>query len=707
MKINNTAIRSFITLILLLSHSLAFAALPTTLNYQGHLTDSGGAPSDGSVSVTFQIYNVSAGGLALWTDTRLVTVNHGVFSVELGTPSPFPVGMFEMPLWIGITVESDAEMEPRRPITTSGYAFKAGDANTLEGVSASALDQSAHVGDTANPHNVTATQTGAASTADISIHSSNASAHHSKTDSFTELSGQISDAQIPALIARDAEITWTNLAGKPAGFADNVDNDSGGDITSVIAGMGLIGGAVSGDAIISLLMPLSLSGFNGGQATIFGANQSSTLGSSGVKGSSINGPTQGYLGVQGATTFDGVTGLNISGLEIGVLGLSTGGSTTDNYGLYGYSNDVGLFAQGTNKAGVFVGDVEISGSIDIGTGTGGSERLVVQGDGTSWANGFIALKNINADTGLRLYDADSTIRFHIFHDNGLTDAGDELRIAPEDSFVSGGITIQQNGHVGIGENAPNATLHVDSDGTDTPFRVQKTGATKLLVASTGAVAIGGNVTTPAGRLNILGGNDASLSTTIDDGYLVIGSRTGLNVVFDDNEIMARNNGLKSKLYLNLGSSYVVVPGLEITGGADLVEPFDVVSSDLDDLVVPGMVVSINPEQPGKLRIAQNAYDRTVAGIISGANGINPGLSMAQQDSIADGSHPVALTGRLYALADASYGAIQPGDMLTTSDTLGHVMKVTDHNRAQGAIIGKAMTPLDSGKGHVLVLVSLQ
>jgi hypothetical protein len=36
------------------------------------------------------------------------------------------------------------------------------------------------------------------------------------------------------------------------------------------------------------------------------------------------------------------------------------------------------------------------------------------------------------------------------------------------------------------------------------------------------------------------------------------------------------------------------------------------------------------------------------------------------------------------------------------------MKVTDHARAQGAIIGKAMTPLAKGeKGLVLVLVSLQ
>jgi hypothetical protein len=66
-----------------------------------------------------------------------------------------------------------------------------------------------------------------------------------------------------------------------------------------------------------------------------------------------------------------------------------------------------------------------------------------------------------------------------------------------------------------------------------------------------------------------------------------------------------------------------------------------------------------------------------------------------------------LTGRVYCLVDASTGAIEPGDLITTSATPGYGMRVTDHARAQGAIIGKAMTGQASGKGLVLVLVSLQ
>ena len=100
------------------------------------------------------------------------------------------------------------------------------------------------------------------------------------------------------------------------------------------------------------------------------------------------------------------------------------------------------------------------------------------------------------------------------------------------------------------------------------------------------------------------------------------------------------------------------------------------------------------------------YDTRVAGIVSGANGINPGLALHQEGALADGQN-VALSGRVYVLADASGSPITPGDLLTTSESPGYAMKVTDHARAQGAILGKAMTGLKEGKGVVLVLVTLQ
>ncbi|MBC8096681.1 MAG: hypothetical protein H7Y43_12800, partial [Akkermansiaceae bacterium] len=154
-----------------------------------------------------------------------------------------------------------------------------------------------------------------------------------------------------------------------------------------------------------------------------------------------------------------------------------------------------------------------------------------------------------------------------------------------------------------------------------------------------------------------------------------------------------------------GDGRITTQVLQITGGSDLSEGFEIQGGNVT--VQAGMVVSIDPENPGKLTASSKAYDRNAAGVISGAGGINPGMIMGQAGSIADGKHPVALTGRVYCMVDASFGAIRPGDLITSSDTAGHGMKVTDHARAQGAIVGKAMTGLESGKGLVLVLVSLQ
>ena len=151
--------------------------------------------------------------------------------------------------------------------------------------------------------------------------------------------------------------------------------------------------------------------------------------------------------------------------------------------------------------------------------------------------------------------------------------------------------------------------------------------------------------------------------------------------------------------------------LQITGGADFAENFDVnvetTGSEAMTKVEAGFVVSIDPSNPGKLQLSTRSYDRRVAGIISGAGGVKPGMMMSQEGTLADGQHPVALSGRVYCWVDASEGAIEVGDLLTTSSTPGYAMKAKDLAKAQGAIIGKAMTGLKSGKGLVLVLITLQ
>ena len=107
-----------------------------------------------------------------------------------------------------------------------------------------------------------------------------------------------------------------------------------------------------------------------------------------------------------------------------------------------------------------------------------------------------------------------------------------------------------------------------------------------------------------------------------------------------------------------------------------------------------------------MKISETPYDTKVAGIVSGAGGLKPGLTL-QGDCTSNVNTLVAMTGRVYCKAVATSNPIEPGDLLTTSDIRGHAMKAVNRQATHGAILGKAMSPLQDGKGLVLVLVNLQ
>jgi hypothetical protein len=135
--------------------------------------------------------------------------------------------------------------------------------------------------------------------------------------------------------------------------------------------------------------------------------------------------------------------------------------------------------------------------------------------------------------------------------------------------------------------------------------------------------------------------------------------------------------------------------------ADCAEDFEVASGVV---VEPATVMVI--EQSGMLSPSTRPYDRAVAGVASGGAGISPGIVLGHTSS-AGFRFPIALAGRVHCQVDADFAAIQVGDLLTTSPTPGHAMKVTDHQRAFGAVLGKALSPLSSGRGTIPVLVALQ
>ncbi|HEV2386045.1 MAG TPA: hypothetical protein VGS20_02205 [Candidatus Acidoferrales bacterium] len=150
-----------------------------------------------------------------------------------------------------------------------------------------------------------------------------------------------------------------------------------------------------------------------------------------------------------------------------------------------------------------------------------------------------------------------------------------------------------------------------------------------------------------------------------------------------------------------GGSLFVNKGDVILGNADCAEDFEIAGSPQ---VEPGTVMVL--ECDGGLRESSAPYDKRVAGVISGAGSYKPGLVLDRRAG-EEGRLPVALMGKVYCKVDARYGQIEVGDLLTTSPTCGHAMKANDPLRAFGAVIGKALCPMDSGQGLIPILVALQ
>lgn len=136
----------------------------------------------------------------------------------------------------------------------------------------------------------------------------------------------------------------------------------------------------------------------------------------------------------------------------------------------------------------------------------------------------------------------------------------------------------------------------------------------------------------------------------------------------------------------------------LLSGADCAEDFD--APETGDIEA-GMVVIF--DEDGRLDLSARPYDKRVAGVISGAGSFKPGVVLDRRSS-SRARVPVALAGKVYCKVDASFGAIELGDMLTTSAKPGFAMKAQDPLRAFGATIGKALTGLDAGCGLIPILV---
>ena len=139
--------------IIVLSLAILVADVPETINFQGAIKDANGLPVNTSLDLTFRIYDTETGGVPLWEETLVaVSVDDGIFNVELGNSVAFPPDLLDYPeLWITFRVSGEVnEMSPRERILSvpysrqsenSNHAILSDTTNTISGVPISGLVQ--------------------------------------------------------------------------------------------------------------------------------------------------------------------------------------------------------------------------------------------------------------------------------------------------------------------------------------------------------------------------------------------------------------------------------------------------------------------------------------------------------------------------------------------------------------------------------------
>ena len=774
-------------------------SVPDLIDYQGRLTDSDGTAIDGAVSITFAIYDVENGGVALWTETQNpVEVSDGLFHVLLGSETAFPADLFdESNRWIGINVAGDGEMTPRCRIASVPFALQTGSAAPDNDWTISGDDiykESGNVGIGTTSPDYPLDVVGY-----LSVEPSAGSGSYAKFGSASYKAQLLfhdgTDYTVAIRSSGNSYFKGGNVGIGTTSPDYPLDVDGTVNATAFVGdGSGLTNIQVEvGDAT-------TLDGIDSGSFLRSDETDTSTekitFSKTPFSGAVYAGPV--YINPESASSGYTLLGVAVDGdqkfridaegdihLEQNSEFTMTGsGSGSLDFDAAFLDYTININAETINLGDTSDDEVIVDGKLGIGTDAPDT-KLEISGTGDQYIR---VTSTDNQRAGIEFIRSGTTYRDWRLYD----DAGNLHLNYDGNGFIDGdGTNLMfwnyQYGRVGIGTSSPSSKLTVSGgtssvdllieadtdnaggesehptmsfsqDGGDvvgkigffddygsndfTMYNSYSGGGLNFGAGDSKALEIDSDhdfhITRPDGIKTFLlesseNGSDGSqinmydsngnatvvLDAESDDGsYMDFYTNNGVKTVrIQSTETNDGSDGSQIQLYkadgtasITLdaeygvgGNSRIFTEVLEITGGSDIAEPFDINGSNIKE----GMVLSIDSANPGKLKISEKAYDRCVAGIVSGAGGINAGMIMGQEGSVADGNIPVALTGRVYCHANASNGAIQPGDLLTTSDIPGYAMKVSDHEKAQGAIIGKAMTALENGEGLVLVLVSLQ
>ena len=395
-------------------------------------------------------------------------------------------------------------------------------------------------------------------------------------------------------------------------------------------------------------------------SVIYAEQLSTASGGIGIEGEGVFGPTRGYLGVQGNTDFDGVTTADWSGQEIGVVGISTGTSSTDNYGVKGHSNYVGVRGEHTTSGNY----------ADLGTGTYG---LYANGN-SRVANGWMAV--------------------------GAPITGSTTRYGVQEFYYDDLFRIQDNrpswqawtlGTLTLPTGAASMNVYqivydldgIHEDGNEWHSMRVEVGANGIQVDAN--IENGWTETTWNGIDNSMNWNYTGNQTVrfeandesccFGDGWRLIAISVK---VFYTYSIALQEGDLAASGRVYANSIYDV---------GDMAEHFPVAGTP-----ATGMVVSYKPGTDNDYELTDKPYDMHIAGVISE----NPSVVL---NNPTKGS-PVALAGRVKVKLVQSDRLIKGGDFLTSSNIKGRAQLATKI----GPTIGYAVENQQPGNDYVEILL---
>jgi len=173
----------------------------------------------------------------------------------------------------------------------------------------------------------------------------------------------------------------------------------------------------------------------------------------------------------------------------------------------------------------------------------------------------------------------------------------------------------------------------------------------------------------------------------------------IDQLLNDRQPGSGTNGTAPTLVASAGS--VWMPGsLQVDG--NIAAKYQDIAEWVDSVepLEPGTIVTIDPTGTNRVTAAARPYDSRIVGAVSP----QPGLILGEP---GEGRALVAQSGRVRIKADATFGAIRPGDLLVSSPTRGHAMRPKDNKVRAGTVIGKALEALPAGRGEILALLTLQ